>query len=154
MRCLPAPMVSNPAGWPSREDEQSAPRVVFWFRVYAAALALAGLVMTSFGATMGLPGDRLSLPPSEAFRGPIYIGCGAFFLIAGLIAALPGNQPWRYKLGGVLLIAGMMGLASIPFALALLHFWTKAPVKRWFGTGPDAARRTPARRYCRPPAPQ
>lgn len=108
------------------------PKVVFWFRVYAAFMASVYGIVVVAGVLLVALSPSLD-DPVLVIVGPIYIVLG---LVFGLGFALsfafkPSPFSWVYDI--VLICIGFGGCPTIAAAIPLLIFWIRPETRRHYG---------------------
>src|SRR5688500_5267307 len=101
------------------------PKVILWFKVYAAVLAVTYLGLAAASLIFFL-GDPVELGTSR--EGALVIG--VLFLLMGLVLfgvfSLPlivTPRPWLWTYALVLICIGMTSACFIPACVPLLIFW-------------------------------
>lgn len=120
---------------PPREVRDARPRVIFWFRIYAAAMTALSLAVLSLavasalsasGAITGAPGDA-----SPYYVALLTLGASLVLAVLFAVATFVPYRPWGWSIG---LLAIAMGLVSVSvfFAVPLLVLWVRPNVKAAF----------------------
>ena len=112
------------------------PRVLLWYRAYAALMLLESLVLLAFAAFVGwaqtdplvamLPGSADAQTTAIVM---VLLGVTAVGLYA--TATFMPMKPWAWTLGLVVIALGLPGL-TIVFCLPMFLAWTKPAVKAAF----------------------
>lgn len=121
---------------PPAYDEDPQPRVIFWFRAYAASMLLVSLALLGF-ATLGAyaltdADVAMRLNAAEAQLQIIL-----FFLVAAALVVLYGvatfmpRKPWAWTLGLIVIALGCPSV-TVVVCLPLLFAWLKPNVKAAF----------------------
>jgi hypothetical protein len=108
------------------------PKVVFWFRVYAAFMAaIYGLVAVAGIVLMALSPSLDD--PVLMILAPVYIVLGLVFGLAYALAFAfkPSPLSWVYDI--VLICIGFGGCPTVAAAIPLLIFWIRPETRRYFG---------------------
>ena len=122
-------------------NQPAVPRVLFWQRLYCAAMGGVYVLLVLGCIVAAILKDEMAdatTSPGEVLVGALAIAaisvcCAAVFL-AGLF--LPRRRwAWVYHL--VLIGIGMTSCACLPFVTPLLIFWIRPEVQAYFG-GPAA----------------
>ncbi|HLA79086.1 MAG TPA: hypothetical protein VJU18_16025 [Vicinamibacteria bacterium] len=112
-----------------------APKVLGWYRAYAAAMALlylgldVGLVLA-----MVTGGIELTEVPVMVFGALMLVLCLALFALFAAALVLP-PRPWVWIYHLVLITVGMTSACCLPACVALLVFWIKPEARAYFGRG-------------------
>lgn len=110
-----------------------APKVLGWYRAYAAAMALlylgldVGLVLA-----MVTGGIELTEVPVMVFGALMLVLCLALFALFAAALVLP-PRPWVWIYHLVLITVGMTSACCLPACVALLVFWIKPEARAYFG---------------------
>jgi hypothetical protein len=111
------------------------PKVVVWFKVYAALFAALYLVVAACSLVFFL------LDPAELdMARPEALLTGAFLVVLGLVLAaafalpffLP-PKPWLWIYDLVLICIGLTSPCCMPASIPLLIYWLKPEAKAFFG---------------------
>ena len=119
---------------------EARPEAVFYFRLYAAAMAVlhGGLCLVGiFFLVSPLFNPRAagSIQPTEGLIvGLLYLGWGGLVAIPYVIAFFGGRRRWVHTLGTVMIVVTMMSVCCLPVAIPLLIQWQKPETRRWFET--------------------
>jgi hypothetical protein len=121
------------------------PAVVFWYRVYAAALALLYLFVTLAGVAALLFRDQLvdetTSPEEVVIAGAVFVLMGGFFFVVYAFGTLIPAQPWAWIVGLVLIALGLTSCCCLPISIPLLIFWLKPEAQAYFGRVPAVSSR-------------
>ena len=108
------------------------PKVVSWYQVFIVFLMifqatfLVGLfVIMVTGSSVGS-----GLPLSVVY---IMFFLNVFYLIIYFVSLISPKTPWSWVLGTVLISLSVLSIILTPFAIALLIFWVRPEVKRFYG---------------------
>jgi hypothetical protein len=131
------PRYGGPAGPYGWEPDASVLRVIFWYRVYAGAMALlylvcaaaAGAVLAFFSS---LPAELQEDPSFALTMGLVVLLCFPFFVFY-VVAMLAPRRKWGWGVGMVAICIGLMGCPTLLGALPLLIKWMKPELKAAFG---------------------
>lgn len=112
------------------------PRVIFWYRAYAAVMLLASLALLGFATLLAWAQTRpeIAMMPGTAAAQTNAI---IFFLLSAAGVAFYGVatfmpfKPWAWTLGLLVIALGVPGL-TIVVCLPLLLAWLKPTVKAAF----------------------
>jgi len=112
------------------------PRVLFWYRAYAALMLLASLVFLAFATFVAWAqtNPEIAMLPGSADAQTSAI---VMFLVGVTAVGLYGTatfmpmRPWAWTLGLVVIALGLPGL-TIVFCLPMFFAWMKPPVKAAF----------------------
>ena len=121
---------------PDSYGRDARPRVILWFRLYAAVMMLASLGLLGVTLLMGYAATRpeVALDPSAAGAPLVAIVltllAAALVVLYGVATFVP-FKPWGWSLGLVAIGLGLAGGSAI-FAIPLLVFWLKPQVKAAF----------------------
>jgi hypothetical protein len=121
---------------PDSYGRDARPAVIVWFRLYAAVMTLASLVMLGLAVLMGYAATRPEVA-LDANRAGAPLVAIVLALIAAALVALYGVatfvpfKPWGWSVGLVAIGLGLAG-GSMLFAIPLLVFWLKPEVKAAF----------------------
>jgi len=130
-------------GTPPHIPLLSAPPVVFWYRMYAAAMALLYAAVTVGGLAMIFFRDELAdqaTPVEEiVITGVILIAMGGLFFVIFALGTFLPPRPWAWILGIVLIGVGMTSCCCLPASIPLLVFWLKPEAQAYFGRRPAGA---------------
>ncbi len=112
------------------------PSVVFWFKLYAAALALWNLLFVPVGLILFV----LAMSVGEdaaiaALLFPSLILAALAFLFATLfvLPIILKPRPWVWIYSLVIIVVTMPGLCCFPFAILLLIFWIGEDNRFFYG---------------------
>ena len=112
--------------------QQEQPKAVFWFRVYAGAVAALYFLITLGG--MVFIALSIGAETSEfLIMGIIYVPLGILFGLGylGVFFFKPSPRAWVYHL--VLICIGFGGCPTIAAAIPLLIYYIKPEVKHYYG---------------------
>lgn len=120
---------------PPKADTRGQPRVIGWYRGYAASMAMLYLIACGAGTMMLFQIDEGIADPSGRPAGVLVLVVS--LVLAGLYtyAAIVPLKPWAWIVGLVAIAIGMTG-CTIVFALPLLLYWLKPVTKAAFGRPP------------------
>jgi hypothetical protein len=121
----------------------SAPPVVFWYRMYAGAMAFLYAAVTLGGLAMIFFRDELAdqaTPVEEILiTGVILIAMGGLFFVIFALGTFIPSRPWAWIVGIILIGVGMTSCCCLPASIPLLVFWLKPEAQAYFGRGPAVA---------------
>jgi hypothetical protein len=128
----------NPYAAPSPDSfgRDARPRVILWFRVYAAVMMLASLAMLGLAFLMGYEATRPEVAIEANAAGAPLLAVVLVLLSAALvalygIATFVPLKPWGWTVGLVAIGLGLAG-GSVIFAVPLLVHWLRPQVKAAF----------------------
>ena len=107
---------------PEEGNRVTAPRVVWWFRVYCV-LATIFWVGTALNGLVAFRADPI--------EGAAFVLGGLLF---GLLFAAPLILPqrgWAWGYGLMLVVVSLFS-CCLPFAIPLLIFWVQSPTREFF----------------------
>ncbi len=122
----------------------SAPSVVMWFKVYAAAMAVVYLAVAAMGALLliyaedaaGSGGANSTGPFSSEtemiFLGVIYLALGLVLAVAFVLPFILGRSKGSWVYSIVLICLGLTSVCLLPATIPLLLFWIKPETKDWY----------------------
>lgn len=111
------------------------PKVIFWFKVYAAILCFIYLLTALFGiAMMVVDSSDPEMPRwGMVVMGILFFAMGVGLFVVCLVPLILTPRPWLWILDLVVICLGMTSACFLPFCIPLLIFWLKPEVKRYFG---------------------
>ena len=118
---------------PPASTHNPRPRVLFWYRVYAATMMLASGVFVAFVAWAHTV-PRIALRAGAALEQPAVL---VMFLLAVTAVGFYATatfmplKPWAWTFGLVVIALGLPGL-TIAFCLPMFFAWMKPSVKAAF----------------------
>lgn len=117
-----------------------APSVVFWFRVYCAAMLAMYAIVTVCGAGVLAFYPRLAAASEGRYDalvllvyGLLMAGIGLCLAAAYLAGLVLGRRPWVWVYDIVLIAIGLSSPCCLPASLPLLVFWVKPQTQAFFG---------------------
>ena len=121
---------------PPESVHDPRPRVIFWYRVYAAVMLLASLVLLAIATLLGWAQTH---PEIARLGGAAQAQAQAIMLFLLAVAAVAFYatatfmplRPWAWTLGLVVIALGLPGLTII-VCLPLFFAWMKPSVKAAF----------------------
>jgi hypothetical protein len=121
------------------------PPVVFWFRVYAGAMALLYLA-TAVGMAlfMGWLEEQGAASDDTLGLGMVLVICVPFFLAFAVGAFMP-SESWAWIYGMVLICIGLTSCLTMAAAIPLMIYWMKPETKIHFKRMPPAMAPNPWR---------
>ena len=131
-----APRVYTVAYEPPAHVDDPRPRVIFWYRGYAAVMLLTSLALLAFATFLGWAQTRpeVAIGASSA---ALHAQTIVLFLVAMACVALYATatfmpfKPWAWTLGLIVIALGVPGV-TIVVCLPLLLAWLKPNVKAAF----------------------
>jgi len=109
------------------------PRVVTWYRVYAAAFVVLYSLVAVMGVALMIWGEDIDMRDGEGLAtGAICVALGVPFAIASLVGALAPPRKWSWIYGLCLIALGMTSACCMPASVPLLIFWLKDETKAHF----------------------
>jgi len=121
---------------PPEHVDDPRPGVIFWFRVYAAAMLLGSLVLLGLATFVGWAETRPEIAMARGAQAAqteaivLFLVSGAAVAFYGVATFMP-FKPWAWTLGLVVIALGVPGL-TIVVCLPLLFAWLKPNVKAAF----------------------
>jgi hypothetical protein len=128
---------SNPQS-PSRGEDSflPRPRVVFWFKVYAAALCLLLIpvgvmswMLASSNGGFGYPIGRWSLASMAAYAVSL---CAWVMVVSAIVLLFKSPRPKHWTLGLALICVGLLTPIFLPASIALIIFWLQPETKSYY----------------------
>jgi len=118
-----------------------APKVLFWFRFYAALMALLYALCFVAGIAMAVFSRQIAAEDAASgYDATVLVLYGAFLSVLGLVlcavfvaALVLPPRPWVWVYDIVLIALGLSSPCCLPFSLALLIYWVKYDTSRYFG---------------------
>lgn len=116
-----------------REHLDPSPKVIVWYRVYAALMALASLGFLGGAAFFAWMQTRpeVAMQPHAAdaqLTAMLLVFLGVAQLVFYAVGVLVPRRPWGWTYGLIVIGIGLPGLLTIP----LLLFWLKLDAKAAF----------------------
>lgn len=111
------------------------PAVVIWLKVYCGVLAAIYLLIALLSLIFFSinPADLEMTAEETTIIGTILLLIGSILCIVFLIPILFRPRPWLWVYDIVVICLGLTSFCILPFSVALLIFWLKPEVKRYFG---------------------
>ncbi|MGP1385004.1 MAG: hypothetical protein ACTS2F_15685 [Thainema sp.] len=111
------------------------PAVVIWLKVYCGVLAAIYLLIALLSLVFfSVNPAELEMTAEEAtIIGTIFLLIGGALFIVFLIPIFLRPRPWLWIYDIVVICLGFTSFCILPFSVALLIFWLKPEVKRYFG---------------------
>ncbi len=111
------------------------PAVVIWLKVYCGILAFVYLLFAFISLIFFFadPAELEMAPAETQLVGSVFLIMGTALFIVFLIPILLGPRPWLWIYDIVVICIGFTSICCLPFSVALLVFWLKPEVKRYFG---------------------
>ena len=112
------------------------PRVIFWYRGYAAVMLLTSLVLLAFATFLGwaqtqpqiaVGASSAELQAQTIVLFLVAVACVAFYATATFIPL----KPWAWTFGLIVIALGVPGI-TVVVCLPLLLAWLKPTVKAAF----------------------
>ena len=122
--------------WFEADEVQTAPGVVFWFRVYCVGLILFALVIFAAAYLFTTLPVNPRKPEDEAawiVLVILYAVGGLLCLVTGIIPLLLPRRPWVWIVDLVVICLGLTGGCTIIPCVFLLIYWLKPETRRYFG---------------------
>ena len=111
------------------------PAVVVWLKVYCGILAFVYLLCALMSLLFFFADPvELEMAPAEAqIIGAVFLILGIVLFVVFLIPIILEPRPWLWIYDLVAICLGLTSVCCFPFSVALLIFWLKPEVKRYFG---------------------
>lgn len=111
------------------------PKVILWFKVYAAVLAVIylGLAAASLIFFLGDPAELGTSREGALVIGVLFLLMGLVLFGVFLLPLIVAPMPWLWTYDLVLICIGMTSACFIPACVPLLIFWMKPETKAHFG---------------------
>ncbi|HEX9930698.1 MAG TPA: zinc ribbon domain-containing protein [Pyrinomonadaceae bacterium] len=116
-------------------DLERGRRVFFWYRIYAAMMALlyAGVAALGIFIVFFAPASNKRDEADPMLVGGIYAVIGVIFFLPFAAALVLPKKPWTWIYHIVLICIGMTSCCLLPFTIPLLINWLKPETKAFFG---------------------
>ncbi|MDQ4123566.1 MAG: zinc ribbon domain-containing protein [Acidobacteriota bacterium] len=118
-------------------DPERGRRVFFWYRIYAAMMALLYAGVAAVGVFILLFAPSAPTTPSDEadpiILGSVYAVVGVIFFFPFAAALVLPKKPWTWVYHIVLICIGMTSCCLVPFTIPLLINWLKPETKALFG---------------------
>jgi hypothetical protein len=120
---------------PPRAETAGRPRVIAWYRAYAASMAMLYLTTCGVGTMMLFQIDQGIADESGRVAGVIILIVSLVLAGRYTFAAVVPLKPWAWVVGLVAIAVGLTG-CTLVLALPLLLHWLKPVTKAAFGRPP------------------
>ena len=116
-------------------NNETARKTFFWYRVYCAAMAVLYLALAVLGIVLVLVPFESSAKDREqmVIIGIVYAILGAIFFLIFAVAFFLPPKPYNWIVGIVMLAIGMTSCCTLPAVIPLLIFWVKPETQLFFG---------------------
>ena len=134
----------TPASGAAGVPAQAVPPVIFWFKIYAGAMALLYALTILLGAFLIFVGTWgvEDIDPLEMYMvGGLLIGLGFVFLGLYVAALFLPRKPWVWVYDIVMIAIGLTSCLTMIAAIPLLIYWIKPDVQQYFGRSPSSPER-------------
>ncbi len=115
--------------------EGSTPKVVVWFKVYAAVLCVLYLLVAaaSFPLLTFDPAELEMSPVEAKVMGVMFLIMGVVLFVACLLPFFLRPRPWVWVYNLVIICFGLTSACFLIACVPLLIFWLKPEVKAYYG---------------------
>jgi hypothetical protein len=112
-----------------------APKVVVWFKAYAALFAALYLVVAVCSLVFFLldPAELDMTRPEALITGAFLLTLGLVFCLAFAFPFFLKPRPWVWVYDLVLICIGLTSPCCMPASIPLLIYWLKPEAKAYFG---------------------
>lgn len=114
---------------------QATPKVVAWFKIYAAFLCVLYLAVAAASLFFFLADpEEIDMSTTVArLMGALWLLMGLALFAACLLPLLVSPRPWLWTYDLVIICLGMSSACFLPACIPLLIFWLKPDTKGYFG---------------------
>lgn len=114
---------------------QETPKVLLWFKIYAAFLCFLYLAVASSSLFffLGDPADMEISATGAYLLGTLFLLMGSMLFAVCLVPFLVAPRPWLWVYDLVIICLGLTSACFLPICIPLLIFWVKPDTKSYFG---------------------